>query len=235
MGLPETAEALKAAWTAFCDALTFPRRCVHCDRLTARPRSRSVRGASVLLGGEVQHLDSFPVRRARCGPCRKSWLVRPPGLTANRHYQLDVVAEAMTAYLYRGDTPSRIAQELGVAVSTVIAWRDQLAGLAEPALLQGLVCEASGEPLLPTLPELAERLGLEQKLAAARRILAERAARVLALLELLATAWGLGSPGLQAVVEHVVGDRTDLFLRRAPAVPGFRWRGPVAPSASLPM
>lgn len=235
MGLPEKVQALKDTWTAFCEAVRFPRRCIHCDQLVARPRGRAMRSASVLLDGEVAYLDSFPVRRARCGPCKKSWQVRPPGLTANRHYQLDVVAESMVRYLFRGDPPSQVTQALGVAVSTVLGWRDQLAGLVEPSLLQRLLVEASGEPLLPTLPELAQRLRLEEKLAAAKRLMAERAARVLALLELVATAWGLGAPGLQSVVERVVGDRSDLFQGRAPSVPGFRWRGPAPASASLPM
>ena len=130
MGLLETAAALKATWTAFCEALVFPRCCIHCHERIARPCGRNVRGASVLVGGKVEHIHGFPVRRAWCEACDTSWQVRPPGLSANRHYQLDVVAEALTAYLYRGDTPSQIARELGQELAVLVGlstWNMRLA------------------------------------------------------------------------------------------------------------
>ncbi len=146
-----------------------------------------------------------------------SWTLRPPGLLPNKHYQLCVIASAMSQYLHGGASMESVAAAHDCSRRTIGRHAPWIAEIADPAVLAAKVVEAVDALVLPTAREIAKRLrALRDE---TRRRIVERAARVLALMEALASAMGLEPPGLRSVVEHFLAGRTDVGTYRRPAIP----------------
>ena len=177
-----------------------------------------MRGASVRVGDGVVYLTDIPCRRVRCKECRLGWTLRPPGMIPRKHYQPCVVASATSRYLFdERASQEQVAAAHACSRRTLGRWLRWVAGLAATAVLASMVLAASGEVVLPGLRRVA---GLARKARrAATRVVLERAAEILGLMESLAAAWGLEPPGLRAVLERVLDGRADLATHAAPLIP----------------
>jgi len=115
MTVAQAQQRLNDRWRQFYENARLPAACVFCEGTKLWWNGTRVRSASVLCEGEVVHLSEVPCRRIKCGTkgCNKSWTQRPEGLTPQRHYQLDVVAEGSSRYLFsaRG-TLSGVADQM---------------------------------------------------------------------------------------------------------------------------
>jgi len=220
MGLPQAVSALKRRWTRFFETVRRPKACRQCRPPTVWFDGSRHRSATVLVSGQIAHLNEIPCRRVKCAACKKRWTLRPPGMPAGRHFQLDVTARAVSRYLFdRNATQAAVAEESGCSRRTIRRWLDWVAGLAAPAALGRHLLAAAGAPLsgpLRTVAQLARKARTE-----ARRRILERGAQVLVLLEALAMALGLEPPGLRSVLEAVesAGDLPSTYANpRVPAL-----------------
>jgi hypothetical protein len=147
-------------------------------------------------------------------------VVRPPGISPNRHYQLCVVAHAVSDYLFgEKSTQAKVAQEHDCSERTVGRWLRWVGAVAEPATLQREILEAADEPILSALPKVAS-IARKARMAVRRQIVT-RAAQILSLMEALGTALGLEPPGLRGVVERVLHDRATIATYARPLIPEF--------------
>jgi hypothetical protein len=223
MEITQTVERLKQAWAEFHRDVARPDECLFCQGKAVWFNGSRLRAASVLIAAAVIYLTDIPCRRVKCKDCGKSWTLRPPGLCPHKHFQLCVVSDALERDLLESDvTQEDVAEDLGCSVPTVRRWRRWISCLAEPAQLQALLVRAVGAPILPRLPRLADSIRTAGN--AACRHVRERAAQVLALIEVLGSAWGCEPPALRAVFERVVGNRTGLATYASPIIPEVVWR-----------
>ena len=212
----EALERLRLTWMCFVETVMRPPACVYCGGEVVRWNGKRRRGATVLVAGVVAYLSGIWCRRAKCGSkkCRRSWTVRPEGMTPRRHYQLSVVAEGMSEYLLGGEsTQEEVAGRLGCSRWTVGKWVRWLSEVAEPSVVARRVLVAIGEPVLPTI-DVAVRRGWERM-----RDVVLRAAENLGLMEVLASARGLGPPGLESVVEWLLRDRDRISTYTSAGIP----------------
>jgi len=211
----QTAEAeaqrVERTWNTYYATVAKPSRCISCERSRIGWNGSRKRSASLMAGGEVVYVAKVWCRRVKCSPCRKSWTLRPEGLMPHKHYQLCVVANAASEYVFNPrSTQTSVAIKHGCARRTVRRWIVWLAQLAEPAALLAKVVLAVGAPVVPRLRNVTSRVGTAPL---------ARAAEALALLEDLGSAWRLEPPGLRAVLERVVGDRTGIATYGRPSIP----------------
>lgn len=223
--MAQAIEALKREWQAFYAVVAKPGQCMYCGAASLWWNGWRHRTASVLVDGRVVHVEEVACRLVKCGnaQCGRSWTLRPPGLAPQRHYQLCVVAQAASSYLFDpAASRERVAVSLGCARRTLGRWLEWLAGIAAPADLVRHVVEASETAEIPHMPEVA---ALAQKAGSgARRQILVNAARVLCLLEALGHALSLPPPGLRAVVELVLAGRSGVTTGRSPRILDFARR-----------
>lgn len=228
--------ALKRRWQAFYASAAKPTWCIFCSGSHIWWNGWRQRTASVLIDEQVVHVDAVACRLVKCGDpqCRRSWTLRPPGLAPQRHYQLCVVAQAASTYLFDpAATQERVAASLGCARRTVGRWLGWLAEIATPADLLRHIVEASDAPEIPPMQEvmaLARKAG-----TACRGQILENAARVLCLLEALGQALYLPPPGLQSVVERVLAGRSRVTTDHSPRILEFARRHLDLAGGTLPM
>jgi hypothetical protein len=86
-------------------------------------------------------------------------------------------------------------------------------GVAEPSAVARLVLDASEAPVLPRI-EVVIRRRWERV-----RGLVRGAAENLSLIEVLASARGMGPPGLSSVVESLLRGRDRVTTYASPAIP----------------
>ncbi len=215
---PNDAQRREDAWQRFYRIAPRPTACPYCRGLRICWDGSSVRSASLRAGDATRFIPRIPQRRAKCGACRRSWIVRPPGLVAHKHYQLCVVAKAVSDYLFgEGATQARIAGEHDCSERTVGRWLRWTGATAEPAALQRKILEVAVSPIVPALPKISS---LARKArTAARRQMVTRAAQILSLMEVLAAALGLEPPGLRGVIERVLRDRATIATYARPLIP----------------
>jgi hypothetical protein len=135
----------------------------------------------------------------------------------NKHYQGCVIAWAMSRYLHGGASMEEVAAAVGCSRRTIARLVRWIAAVADPAVLAAKLVAAIDTVVLPQAREIAKRL--QALRVEARRIIAKRAAQVLALTEALASAMGLEPPGLRAILERSLAGRTDVGTYRRPVIP----------------
>ena len=222
----EKAQRVRQCWEQFRLAVVRPQACIACGHQGCVWWDGSgLRGTSVLVDEQVVHVTDLRYRRVKCRACGKRWALLPPGTIPRKHYQPCVVAEATGLYLFEPRaSQQQVAAAHGCSRRTLGRWLRWLAALAEPAVLLSLVLEALDEVVLPRLREVA---GLARKVrSAAGRVVLERAAQVLQLLEALAMARRLEPPGLRAVLAPLLHGRAERATYRDPLVPDLARRVP---------
>ena len=226
MAVEDQAARIGQGWEQFRLTAVKPETCVRCgrgDRICWD--GHTVRTASVVDGDEVVHVPQVRCRRIKCKACEARWVHLPPGMIPRKHYQPCVVARATSRYLFdEHASQQQVAAAHGCSRRTVGRWLRWLGALAESAVLMSLVLEALDEVVLPRLQEVA---GLARKVrSAAGRLVLERAAQVLQLLEALAMARRLEPPGLRAVLAPLLHGRAGWATYRDPLVPDLARRLP---------
>ena len=219
MTLSRLADRLKQHFARLIERVALPTHCIRCrgTRLGWKDRSRT-RSATVLHGGRGIHLDEIPILRVLCLDCDKSWTLQPPGVLPRKHYQPCVAAQAVGRVVAEpGASQRQVAEEVGCSRRQVGRWLDWVGSLATPDDLQARVVEEADAPVVVDQPPLARRC--RQAYTAARQAALERAARVLALLEVLGCVWGLEPPGLRGVLVHLSEGWRALSSYAAPAIP----------------
>lgn len=215
----EVARGLRERWQRLYENAKKPGQCIFCGGTRISWNGSRKRATSVLILTVVVHLAEVWCRRVKCADCGKSWTLRPPELVAHKHFQLCVVARATSRYLFEpGATLTAVGHEHNCSRHTVKRWLRWTATIAEPAVLMSRVLEATDAPLVPRLRPVRQ---LARKAVAVGRLMLERAAEVLGLIESLCSAWGLEPPGLRAVVRRVVGERSGIGTYCRPAIPEF--------------
>jgi len=219
MTLQQLAAQLKQEIWAAAKSWSLPAQCIHChgSRLGWKDCSRT-RSLSAWLEGLLVFVDEIPVRRVHCRDCRSSWTLQPPGVLPRKHYQPCVAAQAVSQVVAEpGASQRQVAEELGCSRRQVGRWVDWVGSLASPDDLQARVVEEADAPVVVDQPTLAKRC--RQAYTGARQAVLERAARVLALLEVLGCIWGLEPPGLRGVLVHLSEGWQALSSYASPAIP----------------
>jgi len=173
-----------------------------------------------MFDDKVWHVAGIRQHRAQCADCRNDWIVRPPGLAPNRHYQLCVVASAIGSYLFDpGATEAQVAETHGCAERTLGRWLRWVAKVADPAVLQARIQAIVEAPVLVPTRAVAD-LARKARQAVRREIL-PKAAEVLAHFEALGFAMGLEPPGLRSVIDAALRSRSRIATYDHPAIPEF--------------
>lgn len=215
----KTAGEIDQRWRLYYETAQLPPQCIYCGDSRVNFNGSRKRSASVLVLTVVVFLAELMCRRVKCGGCHKSWTLRPPELVAHKHFQLCVVAHAVSGYLFDpAGTLSGVAAEHGCSRKTVKRWLGWTAAVAQPETVQRKVVEATEAPLLPP-PSAVAQLDRKARGNAVWRMVLQRAAEVLALMERLCSGWQLEPPGLVAVVRRVVGERSGIGTYARPAIP----------------
>jgi len=240
MGLQEVGRKLKEKWQRFFETVKKPVCCVLCQGNKVYWNGSRDRTASVKVEAEnesgVVHLTDIACRRVKCGTkgCRRSWTLRPSGLSPRRHYQLCVVASATSEYLFEAKADlTSVGARCSCSRHTVARWLAWESEIAKPSDLQRHLLEVSGEPLVLKERPVAD-LACKAVDAVGRRILTA-AAQVLALLEALGAALGYEPPGLRSVIEAVVNDRDRVTTYASKSIPDFERCGLAWPVARCAM
>lgn len=223
------ATSCKDRWQEFFDRNEVPKSCRSCGDPHVARNGTAERSAIVREADETATIDEIPLRRVRCRECRRSWRLYPPGLLPRRRFQLCVVSEAVSTYLFDpAATRPAVAAVATCAVRTVGRWLHWLAGVAEPAHVQARLVEVLDEVVVPLFFDVVIR-------NEAVGGLLRRAAANLVLIEALARALGLAPPGLASLVVHLVAGRDGWTTYARPAVPEFASRGLGGRSVTLTM
>jgi len=210
MPILEERERLEQAWERW--ALEVPRpSCSACGNERMQWNGRPKRSVTVLgEDGRGLHVPQVVCRRARCGCCRTSVRLQPPGVICHKHYQPCVVAHAVGRYAAEPTTTMQeAADEVGCDRRTVARWRDWTPALGEPMVLVQKIVEATDAVVVPLVRTAAKRGG----------DVLRRAAQMLGLLEVLGSVWGLEPPGLRGVLCRLLRGRTGIATYARPLVP----------------
>lgn len=223
----DTASAIEKLHEAFCRSyheMRRPDECIFCRGKKVWWNGTRTRSATGVVDGRSVTVPSFRCRRVRCAACGKSWTLLPEGLVPRRHFHLAVGTGALSAYLAG---PSMSLEKAAAAVSfsarTLGRFRDWVAKLALPAVLDRLVAVVSRAPILvPLLPVTDPRRKARRD---GRRLgILERAAQVLSLTETLGAALGLVPPGLAALLTRVLRGPFASVLVQGGSIPAQAWR-----------
>jgi len=115
----------------FFETVKRPHHCPFCRGPRIHWNGHRERSASVMEGDCVRHLTDIFCRRVKCAShvCKKSWTLRPPGLTPRRHYQLCVVASAVRQFVSDcHSTLTAVARAHQCCRRTVGRWLHWVAG-----------------------------------------------------------------------------------------------------------
>jgi hypothetical protein len=215
----KTAREIEQRWRFYYENAQTPRQCIYCGDSRINFNGSRKRSASVLVLTVVVYVAELLCRRVKCAACGKGWTLRPPELVAHKHFQLSVAARAVSGYLFDpAGTLTGVAAEHGCSRKTVKRWLGWTAAIAEPETVLSKVVEAVEAPLVPR-PRAAAQLARKARGNAVWRVVLERAAEVLALMERLCSGWQLEPPGLRAVVRRVVGERSGIGTYARPVIP----------------
>lgn len=220
MSLIDTAKRIKQSWDTFARTAVKPATCAFCGGSRIWWDGHRTRTASVRTDDGTAHLVDVRCPRVKCADraCKKSWTLRPPGLAPHRHYQLCVVASALSRYLFGPHTTqAAVAQDHQCSERTLGRWLRWVSAVADPAILQRKLLEAVRSPILLPVREI-ERLARKARSTARQEVL-PRAAQVLAACEALGAALGLAPPGLRGVIERALGHRTRATTYQHPTIP----------------
>lgn len=220
MNLPLLAQKIKEEWNHFFETVEKPCFCLFCHGSRIHWNGKRSRTASLMIDEEVVYLPDIDCRRVKCANpnCLKSWTLRPPGLMPRRHYQLCVVANAASGYLFDDqESLDTVAQSHQCTRRTAGRWITWLAHIARPSDLIHYLLEVSKETVLVPVRKIA--ISLKKGLSSSRKQILERAAEVLGLLEAIALILGMEPPGLRSVVEAVVNNRDRVTTYACPAIP----------------
>jgi hypothetical protein len=214
------------AWAEHFKTVCKPTACRYCSGRRIWWNGTRIRSASIMIAGLVTYCPEVTCRRVKCGsaPCHKSWTLRPEGLTAQRHYQLDVVAEGTTGYLFAPKaTLATVAQALNCSRFTVQRWIRWVGQVVTVSSLLGLIEGLSDGPVVPLILDVWQ-LQRRAKSTKRRQGLVS-AATVLCGMEALAQAAGVAPPGLSSVVEAAVDGRYRVTTYADPLIPDFAQSG----------
>jgi hypothetical protein len=212
MNLPKAVEKLKEKWDRFFATVERPCRCIFCEHDRIYWNGQRQRSASVLIGDQVVYLPEVRCRRVKCAnaQCQKSWTLRPAGLMPRRHYQLCIVAHATSKFLFHPQaTLILIAATHQCSRRTVGRWLQWLAGIAQPKELIRRLSSRSKKAVITALGKAS---------GSGRRTFAG-AAKILCLVEALATAYGYDPPGLRSMVEAAIYNRDRITTYQSPFIP----------------
>ena len=214
----ESARQFEESCRRYYENAEKPRRCIFCQAGRIAWNGSRRRSASVMILTAVVYFAELCCRRVKCSECKKSWTLRPPGLVAHKHFQLCVVSKALTQYLFEEPgTLSSVGSRYQCSRKTVKRWVYWTAAIAEPAILLHQVLVATDAPVLPRLRKVAQVC--KKARDAVMQKVVKRAAEVLGLMECLCSAWQLEPPGLRAVVQRVLGDRSGIGTYARCAIP----------------
>jgi hypothetical protein len=231
----ELANRLRQSFERYYHEVPRPAECVACDGTKTWWNGTRHRSATGLVDGRPVTVASFRCRRVRCAACHASWALLPPGLLPGRHFDLSVGAGALADYLFE---PKRsleaAAKTAGMSARTLGRFRDFVAGLVAPDLLDRLVGLVAGAPILSRLLPVVdpERKAKQDPL---RRSILDLAARVLCLTEALAAAAGLAAPGLSSLLSRIFSGRCRPALGRGESIPAEAWRRAVMAPETMAM
>lgn len=218
-----------ASWKEFFARDEIPKDCRSCGDPHIVRNGKAERSAIVRQGEKTVAIAGIVLQRVRCSDCSQSWRLYPPGLLPRRRYQLCVVSEAVSTYLFDpAATRPAAAAVATCAVRTVVRWLHWLAGVAEPGHVQARLVEVLDEVVVPLFFDVVIR-------NEAVGGLLRRAAANLVLIETLARSLGLAPPGLASLVVHLVAGRDGWTTYARPAVPEFGSRGLGGRSVTLTM
>ena len=234
MDLEAAAGRLRQSWVEFFEKVKRPRACAFCegDRIW-RDGSRC-RSASGLVDGQTVTVPAFPCRRVKCAACGKSWSLFGLWLLPGRHFDLAVVAQALSRYLFE-EKASReaVAEAYQTSPRTLGRWLAHTAGIATAGFLQGLLLKVTDVPILARIEPVKDLL--RKARSQARRFMLEEAGKVLGLVEVLAAELEMATPGLASLLSRVVGGRRELTSYRSPIIPADAWCAGVGVERSMPM
>jgi hypothetical protein len=212
MNLPKAVEKLKEKWNRFFETVEKPRCCIFCKHSGIYWNGQRQRSASVLIGDQIVYLPEVRCRRVKCANarCQRSWTLRPTGLMPRRHYQLCIVAQATSTFLFHPQaTLTLTAVTHQCSRRTVGRWLRWLAGIAEPQKLIRRLSSRSNKAVVTALGKAS---------GSGKRAFA-RAAKMLCLVEALATAYGYDPPGLRSMVQAAVYHRDRITTYHSPFIP----------------
>ncbi len=214
------AQRLREVWDRFTAALVRPPACGDCGSQHVSWDGWSTRAASAMFEGKVWHVTGVRQHRAECAECGFAWIVRPPGISPNRHYQLCAVASAIGSYLFDpAATQAQVAERHGCAERTLGRWLRWLSKVADPAMLQARIQEIVDAPVLAPIKAVANLARKARQ--AVRNELLPKAAEVLAHFEALGLVMGLEPPGMRGVIEAALRGRSRIATYSHPAIPEF--------------
>jgi hypothetical protein len=218
------ADTLHQSFVRSYHEMERPDECISCDGENIWWNGTRYRSATGVIDGQSVTVSSFPCHRVRCATCRKSWTLLPEGLLPGRHFDLAVGAGALSAYLSGPEVSlESAAAAASLSARTLGRFRDWVAGLVSPVLLDRLVGKVSGMPIMSRLLPVADPERKAKRDPRRRKVL-ELAAQVLSLTEALAAAVGLAAPGLSSLVSRVFRGRRRPMFHRGESIPAEAWR-----------
>lgn len=231
----DPADRLKTLFEKSYHDAERPTECISCDGRRIWWNGDRLRGATGTVDGRPVTVPSFCCRRVRCGKCKKSWALLPPGLLPGRHFDLSVGAGALSDYLFE---PKRSLEDAAataaVSPRTLGRFRDWVASLVSPDLLDRLIAGVSRAPILSRILPVANPQR-KAKRDPGRRTVLDLAARVLCLTEALAAAVGLAAPGLSSLLSRIFGGRVRPAFHRGESIPAEAWRHAVGVPETMAM
>jgi hypothetical protein len=228
-------ERLRRSFERYYHEVQRPAECIFCDGEKIWWNGARQRSATGLVDDRPVTVSSFPCRRVRCATCRKSWTLLPPGLVPGRHFDLAVGSAALSGYLFRPEESlESAATSAGLSPRTLGRFRDWVAGLVSPALLDGLIGKVSRAPILTRILPVADAKR-KAKRDSERRTVLDLAARVLCLTEALATAVGLAAPGLSSLLSRIFWGGCRPAFHRGESIPAKAWRQAAGVSETMAM
>ena len=151
--IEEEIEKLQRRWCDYYEHTPRPDHCVFCQGRRVSFNGSRKRTVSVLVLTVVVYFSEMWCRRAKCARCRKSWTLRPPELVAHKHFQLCVVAHALSDYLFEPDsTLTGVGSQHNCSRKTVKRWLCWTAQIAQPAIVLHKVVKETGVVGLPRFP-----------------------------------------------------------------------------------
>jgi hypothetical protein len=231
----DLAERLKTFFEKSYHDAERPAECISCDGRRIWWNGDRLRSATGLVDGRPVTVPCFRCRRVRCRTCKKSWALLPPGLLPGRHFDLSVGTGALADYLFEPDKSlESAAKTAGMSARTLGRFRDFVAGVVAPDLLDRLIGLVAGAPILSRLLPVADP-ERKAKRDLRRRSTLDRAARVLCLTETLGAAVGLAAPGLSSLLSRIFAGRRRPALGRRESIPAKAWRQAVGAPETMAM
>ena len=220
--LKQKTQEIKDKWDVYFETAERPCCCIFCQFSKIYWNGNRIRSANVQIEEEVVYIPEVKCKRVKCADCKKSWTLRPPGLMPNRHYQLCVVADAASNFLFDADaTKTKVAETHDCSIRTIWRWIKWIASVTEYSTIVGHIFDVTKEAILPSLFDVTD---IVRKAKNTGKQILKKAAKNLCLLEALSLANGYEPPGLRAVIEKVIMNRDRISTYDDPFIPDFASR-----------